>query len=197
MFNNTLQVIMKNAMLANMELQPELTVSQRLAEVELEKEVPDFKELIANIANITAKIMRNSIIMEQALSTSESSVEELTLVSQVMAGTVDRSLYVNPELVEIIEANERFGIELAQPMVDKYGDRAQIVIVEKFTEHGVFGEFTKAVIDAIEAINPSQADLESLSRVWTKDNVAQFLPKLSEQFNAGWDMAEADDSTKH
>lgn len=197
MFNPTLQSAMKSGMLANIEIHPLLTATQRLAEVELAKEVPDFKELISQTATLTAQIMRNSIFMEQALVNSGSSEEELLMVTNVMLGTVDRKEYIDEELIELIESNERFGKELSQPMIDTYGDRAPTILMEKLQEFNMFGEFNDAIIKAIESLKPSQEELESLSRVWTKDNVKAALPHLSETFNSGWDLAESGDHTKH
>jgi ribosomal protein S24E len=197
MFNTNLQNVLKQAMAKNLEFRPEMVAAQRLTEVELAKETPDMKELIRCSAELTARIMKHSIDMESALANSGSLPEELLMVPNVVNGSVNRSEYVDHELVAIFEENEQFGSELSQPMVEMYGDRARTILMEKLEEQGLIGEFTDAITKAVESAAPSESDKESLARVWTKENVAKACPKLADDFNKGWDLAASQDATKH
>lgn len=196
MFNNNLQAVIKNALIRNLDIRPLLVSGQHLAEVELAKEVPDLKELMQVTAKLSAAIMKDSIFMEKALS-EVGSEEELMLVADVLGGKVDRSEHVGPEIIELIEENERFGKELSKPLVDIYGDRANTIIMEKIVEQGLIMEFSDLVAKAIEEAAPTNGDLLSLSRIWTKDNVEVAAPGMSKAFNEAWDLAAAQDQTKH
>lgn len=197
MFNANLQNVLKQAMAMNLDIRPVLVRSQRMTEVELAKEVPDLTAIMPDVSEISIHLMKTSILMEKALANSGSSEEELLMVTKVMSGAVNRSDYIDQDLIDILEENERFGKELAQPLVDIYGDKASTILMEKMTEQGRVEEFIAAIYKTLEEFNPSEEDARSLTRIWTKDNVEANLPKLSESFNAGWDLAEAADSTKH